>query len=101
MNSKRQENQSLYTDYVITEDDCERILLSLQPEDFSKAVNNEHLHHQDERLYIFGKKVSLLERFGSDEKEVMLYIKINKLAKRYVIIVLFHEEKYTMKYPLK
>lgn len=80
-NSKRQDNRELYTKYIIDEELSKRILLSLKPEDFSEIVNNEHAGYEYERLYIFGKEVKLLERFGEAEKKVSLYIKFNKLEK--------------------
>ncbi|OUP24586.1 hypothetical protein B5F27_16180 [Faecalibacterium sp. An192] len=50
-----------------------------------------------ETLYIFGKELELLERFGSEKKLVSLYIKFNKLDGNYVIVVSFHEAHYPLK----
>ena len=47
-----------------------------------------------------GKDVMLLERMGTKEKQVSLYIKFNKLE-CYVIVISFHEQKYPLKYPFK
>lgn len=77
------------------------ILLSLTVEDFSERKQNEHTGYEDERLYIFGKDVSLMERFGTGERLVPLYIKINKLKNLLVIVISFHEQKYPLRYPFK
>ena len=100
-NSKRQKNRILYTDYVIDEKLSKEILLSLGPHDFSEIVNNEHKGFEHEHLYIFGKKVRLLERFGNSEKQVSLYIKFNKLENAFVIVISFHEEEYPLDYPFR
>lgn len=57
--SPRPKNQEIYVDYVFTEADAEKVILSLKAEDFSEAVQNDHIRHKDEILYIFGKDVKL------------------------------------------
>jgi hypothetical protein len=101
LNDKRPSNIQLYTDYVLSEEESKQILLSLQAEDFSETVKNEHKGYEHEILYVFGKTVTLLERFGTGEKQVSLYIKINKLESNYIIIISFHEAQYKMKYAFK
>lgn len=71
--SPRQKNQELYFDYVFHEEDEKEILLSLQADDFSEAVQNDHPQHSEEILYIFGKDVSLMPRFGQGIETVSLY----------------------------
>jgi len=97
-NSKRQANIDLFLDYVIDEAKAKDILLNLTAMDFSKIVQNEHEGSEHESLYIFGKDVTLLERTGTEEKTVSLYIKFNKLENRFVIVISFHEQKYPLKY---
>ena len=46
---------------------------------------------EHETLYIFGKEVLLIERYGTAEKLVPLYIKFNKLDNEFVIVISFHE----------
>lgn len=99
--SPRQKNQELYFDYVFREGDEKEILLSLQVDDFSEAVQNDHPQHPEEILYIFGKDVSLMPRFGQGVKTVSLYIKFNKLANQYVIVISLHKQEYPLKYPFK
>lgn len=53
---------------------------------------------EHEKLYVFGKDVTLLERNGTDEKTVSLYIKINKLENCFVIVISFHEQKLPLTY---
>lgn len=100
-NNRRQDNQELFLDYVIDEAKAKEILLSLEVTDFSEKRNNEHKGFEHEVLYIFGKDVKLLERFGSEERTVSLYIKFNKLENCFVIVISFHEQKYPMKYYFK
>lgn len=97
-NSKRQDNINLFLDYVIDEAKAKEIILSLTVMDFSEILNNEHVGYEHEKLYVFGKDVKLLERNGTEEKTVSLYIKFNKLDNSYVIVISFHEQKYPLKY---
>lgn len=90
-NTKRKGNNDLFIDYIIDETKAKEILLSLDVIDFSEKRNNDHKGYEHEILYIFGKDVKLLERFGSKEKIVSLYIKFNKLENHFVIVVSFHE----------
>lgn len=78
-NSNRQDNNDLFNDYVIDEEKTKEILLTIEVEDFSEVRYNEHKGYEHELLYIFGKEVRLLERWGSEEMIVPLYIKFNKL----------------------
>lgn len=66
--------------------------------DFSGILRNEHKGFEHEQLYVFGKDVILLERNGTEEKTVSLYIKFNKLDSCFVIIISFHEQKYPLTY---
>ena len=100
-NRKRQDNIDLFLKYVIDEAKAREILLSLTAADFSEILKNEHVGYEHERLYVFGKDVLLLERSGTEEKMVSLYIKFNKLKNCYVIVISFHEQKYPLKYPFK
>lgn len=97
-NSKRQDNIDLFFDYMIDEQKAKDIILELTAMDFSEILKNEHAGYEHERLYVFGKDVKLLERVGSKEKKVSLYIKFNKLENHFVIIISFHEQKYPLNY---
>ena len=55
---------------------------------------------EHEKLYVFGKDVIPLERNGTEEKTVPLYIKFNKLENCFVIGISFHEQKYPLTYYL-
>lgn len=96
--SPREKNEQLFIDYVFTEQKREEILLNLDIEDFCGAVNNDHPKFSHEILYIFGRDVRLLSRFGGGEKKVSLYIKFNKLENLYCIVVSFHEQEYPLNY---
>lgn len=100
-NSRRLDNLNLFLDYVIDETMAKDILMSLTAIDFSEVLQNEHKGFEHERLYVFGKDVELLERTGSERKQVSLYIKFNKLENCYVIVVSLHEQKYPIKYYFK
>jgi signal transduction histidine kinase len=73
-------------------------VLSLTVMDFSEILQNEHKGFEHEKLYVFGKDVTLLERNGTEEKTVSLYIKFNKLENCFVIVISFHEQKYPLTY---
>lgn len=97
-NSRRQDNIDLFLDYVIDEAKAKEILLSLTVLDFSEILQNEHRGFEHEQLYVFGKDVILLERNGTEEKTVSLYIKFNKLENCFVIVISFHKQKYPLTY---
>lgn len=99
--SHRQKNQDIYMDYVFTEKDAKKVILSLTVYDFSNAVQNDHPQHPEEILYIFGKDIRLLPRFGGSEKTVSLYIKFNKLVNQYVFIISFHKQEYPLTYKFR
>ena len=97
-NAKRQDNINLFLDYVIDEAKAKEIILSLTAMDFSAILQNEHKGFEYEQLYVFGKDIVLLERTGTEEKTVSLYIKFNKLENCFVIVISFHEQKYPLTY---
>lgn len=97
-NAKRQNNINLFLDYVIDEAKAKEIILSLTAMDFSEILQNEHKGFEYEKLYVFGKDVLLLERNGTEEKNVSLYIKFNKLENCFVIVISFHEQRYPLTY---
>ena len=99
--SSRQKNQDIYMDYVFTEEDAKKVILSLTVYDFSHAVQNDHPQHPEEILYIFGKDINLMPRYGDSEEKVSLYIKFNKLTSQYVIVISFHKQEYPLTYKFK
>lgn len=101
VNAKRQDNMDLFLNYVLDEVKAKEILLSLMPADFSEILYNEHKGFEHELLYVFGKDVSLLERHGTEEKTVSLYIKFNKLDNCFVVVISFHEQKHPLTYYFK
>lgn len=100
-NARRQDNINLFMDYVIDETKAKEIILNLTVMDFSEILQNEHKGYEHERLYVFGKDVILLERNGTEERTVSLYIKFNKLENCFVIVISFHEQKYLLTYYFK
>lgn len=97
----RQKNQDIYMDYVFAEEDAKNVILSLTASDFSDAVQNDHPQHPEEILYIFGKDIKVLPRYGGAEETVSLYIKFNKLTNQYVIVISFHKQEYPLTYKFK
>lgn len=97
-NAKRQDNINLFLDYIIDEAKAKDIIMGLTVMDFSEILQNKHKGFEHERLYVFGKDVTLLERNGTEEKIVSLYIKFNKLENCFVIVISFHEQKYPLTY---
>lgn len=100
-NDRRQDNIDLFLDYVIDEAMVKKIILGLTAMDFSEILQNEHKGFEHEKLYVFGKDVVLLERNGTEEKTVSLYIKFNKLENCFVVLISFHEQKYPLTYYFK
>ena len=99
--SQREKNRKLVLDYILDREKIKEIILSLTVKDFSSSVNNIKEEYSSEILYIFGKDVMLLPRFGSREKKVSIYIKFNKIDDGYIIVVSFHDQQYPLKYPFK
>lgn len=89
-NDNRKKNQDLFIKYVIDENRAKKILLDLDVMDFVEILDNDNPLYKDEKLYVFGKNIQALERYGSNDINLLLYIKMNKLDE-YVIIVSFHE----------
>lgn len=79
----------------------DNIILSLTVMDFSEILQNEHKGFEHELLYVFGRDVTLLERNGTEERTVSLYIKFNKLENCFVIVISFHEQKHPLTYYFK
>lgn len=100
-NSRRQDNIKLFLYYVIDEAKVKEVILDLDTQDFSTILQNEHKGFEHEKLYVFGKDIILLERNGTEEKTVSLYIKFNKLENCFVIVISFHEQKYPLTYYFK
>lgn len=99
--SSRDKNEQLLVDYVIDEEMREAIMLGLCVEDFCGCLRNEHPNFSHEILYLFGKDVQLLPRFGGEERTVSLYIKFNKLSDSCYIIISFHEQEKPLRYVFK
>lgn len=104
--ASRYKNMDIYIDYLFSEEDTKKLLLSLRAEDFSVAVPNAHPGHHEEILYIFGKDIRLKPRFGKAEETVPFYLKLNKLkqdkpAGQYVIVISLHKQKHPLSYPFK
>ena len=96
--ASRPKNRELLTNYLISEKEELDIIKSLTPMNFSTAVPNDHCGMEHEILYIFGKDIDLLERFGNRERTVSLYIKFNKISDQYLFIISFHEQEHPLSY---
>ena len=96
-NENREENLKLSWQYMLPEEEIEKIIYSLTPLDFSEAVKNRKKRFANEILYVFGKNVNLIERDSGQEKETELYIKFNREIDNYVIVISYHEAKHPVK----
>lgn len=101
INKNRSDNRNLFENYVLSEARIKEILLSLTVDDFSERRKNNHKGFEKEILYIFGKEIKALERFGEDYKAINLYIKFNLIADDFVFIISFHKQKYPLHYYFK
>lgn len=99
--AKRKDNDDLFYYYVIDEQKVRDILLSLDANDFSEKLHNKHPGYEYKLLYVFGKEIELLERFGNKKVRIPLYIKINKLLTGFVIVISFHKQNHPIKYYFK
>lgn len=86
MNQNRVGNIKLFQEYLINEENVKSILLNLTVNDFCEKVQNEHVGFRHEWLYIFGKEISLLKRYEDEDTIVPLYIKLNMLENKFLII---------------
>lgn len=100
-NRRRQANLALFRDYAIDEAKSKEILLDLTANDFCEVLQNEHKGFEHELLYVFGKDVKLLQRFGEGEETISLYIKCNKLESEFLIVISFHKQEYPLTYAFK
>ena len=101
LNKNRQDNIYLLVDYAIKKWEVKEIISTLNYEDFSEILHNEHKGFEDELLYVFGKTVELRRKISLKFVEVPLYIKINNVKDSAVIIISFHEQKHPLKYYFK
>ena len=69
-NSRRQDNISLFLDYIIDEAKAKEIILGLTAMDFSEILQNEHAGYEPERLYVFGNRGGYYVR---ERKKGLLY----------------------------
>lgn len=82
-NAERQDNINFFLDYVIDETKAKEIILSLTAMDFSEILKNEHKGYEYEKLFVFGKDVTLLERNGAEEKR---FLCISNLTSRRIVL---------------
>lgn len=98
LNSNRLTNLSLFDEYLINEESVKSILLNLTVYDFCEKVQNKHANFNHEWLYVFGKEIDLIKRFEEKSEMVPLYIKLNKIEDKFLIVVSFHKQKYPLVY---
>lgn len=98
LNSNRLTNLSLFDEYLINEESVKSILLNLTVYDFCEKVQNKHANFNHEWLYVFGKEIDLIKRFEEKSEMVPLYIKLNKIEEKFLIVVSFHKQKYPLVY---
>ena len=70
-NARRQDNINLFLDYIIDEAEAKEIILSLTVMDFSEILQNEHKGYEQEKLYVFGKDVTLWRGTGQKKKQYL------------------------------
>ena len=91
--SLRSKNIIFCENYNIKLQDIKNILLDLNINDFCNILKNKSINC-NEILYLFTKVVKI----GNMRKKIQLYIKINKLSDKNVIIVVsFHKVEHKLK----
>ena len=80
---------------ILKQKDIDFIILA----GFLAKIENPIIHAINNK--IINIHPSLLPKYGGNEEMVALYIKFNKLANLYVIVVSFHKQEYPMKYQFK
>lgn len=97
--SDRDKKNNFCKKYLINTKIAKDIICGLMYKDFYRIVRNEHEGYNDEFLYIFGPTKELVDIFGKREK-VQLYIKINYIKDKVIILVSLHnaESKIELKY---
>lgn len=88
-NSRRQDNIDLFFYYILSEEKAKKNIVKFNNRRFLEKRNNTHVGYEHEQLYVFGKDVTLLERFGDGERNVSLYIKFNKLSDGFTMGIYF------------
>lgn len=90
--SNREKNMMFCENNDIKVDKIKKILLNLRIDDFCKVLNNKGIN-LFEKLYLFAPYIK-----NKDGKYQQLYVKINKIVeKKLIILVSFHESKYFLK----
>lgn len=97
--SDRDKNIGFCKEYLINTKIAKDIICELTYKDFCKIVKNKHEDYRDEFLYIFGPTKELVNTLGK-RKMVQLYIKINYIKDKIIILVSLHkaESKIDLKY---
>jgi len=97
--SDRDKNNEFCKNYLINTKVAKDIICELTYKDFKEIVRNEHKDYSDEFLYIFGPTKELVNSLGKRER-VQLYIKINYIKDKVIILVSLHkaESKIDLKY---
>ena len=90
---ERDENYLLMVDYDISEEKRKNVLLELTIDDFVRKDKSRNKKIKG-YVYIFHKKVKLLQKYLNEMLDVNLYIKFSSIMEKYVIIISFHESLY-------
>lgn len=90
---ERDENYLLMVDYDISNEKRKQILLNLTEDDFRRKDESRNKNIPG-YVYIFHKRVKLLQKYLYEIEDVNLYIKFSSIMEKYVIIISFHESLY-------
>ena len=96
----RKENLALIREYNLTSEKQRRILLQIEPEDFSHSLQNTKIGYEYETLYAFCSQVTLFN-FDDKEKLVDVYTKFNIIDMdrgSRVVAISFHERNKPIDY---
>jgi len=96
--SKTDKNDEFMDEYPMRINMIKQLIIDLTCGDFSEILINNHNHHKNEKLYLFGPIVDLTNILGQTRR-VQIYLKINYLRNnKQVIVVSLHEARYKINF---
>lgn len=99
---KRKENVEFKNEFRMSDQKFKELFMSLEADDFSHTLQNEHKAFKHEVLYVFRKDGKFVD-IDEEEQELTLYIKINLVEVHGVnaFFISCHRINYPLEYYFK